>query len=254
MSNEKNSPVDTGQPAVDYVNQQLDEARSSLGRTKMVAIIVILLVLAYMTYVTKSILGHLEPTQAAETAKGLLVTQLASQGEAVADTLKEKIPQLMHDLPEAVLNRMPTIRENIEIRIEAQLQNYARLTAAGLEPQLEEFLTKHQADIQSFLDASQDLDALREDLNADFDNLLNGYLASSTDGQESLLEKLEQSKLLLNRIADQTERLAMNKDLSEREKQSRRAIAVLLAKADFKLYDATRDGVDPEDEDADEAK
>lgn len=255
MSNEKNSPTDKDQAAVVYVNEQLATARASLGRTKMVAVIIILLVASYMTYVTKSILAHLEPTQAADTAKGLLVTQLAAQGDTLANSLKDKIPALMHDLPDAMLKRMPDLREQLEHRIEAQLQNYARMTVSSLEPQFDEFLTTHKDDINTFLESSQNLDELRADLSADFDKLLHDYLATSSDGQESLLEKLEQSKVLLNRIADQTQRLAHDQDLNEREKQTRRAIAVLLAKADFKLYDATRDAMDADiDDEEEEAK
>jgi len=246
MSNEKNAPSDNSSAAVEYVSQQLDAARASLGRTKMVAVIIILLVAAYMTFVTKTILGHLEPRQAAQTAKGLLAIQLASQGDALANTLKAKIPQLMHDLPDSVLARLPVIRGNIEERIEIQLRNYAQMTVQGLEPKLDEFLTNHKDDINGFLDASQNLDELRQDLSGDFDELLKNYLSATSDGQESLMEKFEQSKTLLDRIAAQTKRLAHDQDLTEREKQTRRAIAVLLAKADFKLYDNTRDAASVE--------
>ncbi len=247
MSNEKSPNVDGGQAAVDYVNQQLESARSSLGRTKLIAIIIILLVLSYMTFVTKGILGHLEPKQAAETAKGLIATQLTEQGDALAKTLKERIPVMMHDLPDTVLARIPTIRQGIEDRVTSQLRNYAAMTAKEFDPLFEQFLTEHKDDIQSFLDASQNLEELREDLNPDLDKLLKDFLSAHNDGQESLLEKFESSKLLLNRIAEQTDRLAGANDLNDREKQTRKAIAVLLAKADFKLYETTRDH-DPEDD------
>jgi hypothetical protein len=247
MSNEKTPTTDGNQAAVEYVNQQLDQARSSLGRTKLVAVIVILLVLTYMTFVTKGILGELEPTQAAQTARGVMVAQLSEQGETLVEALRERIPQIMHDLPDKVLERIPNIRSGIEDRIEGQLRNYATITAGELEPEFDTFLREHKDDIQAFLDASQNLDELREDLNPDLDRLLNDYLASVHDGQESLKEKFDQSRTLLNGIADQTKRLATSPDLTEREKQTRRAIAVLLAKADFKLYDATRDH-DPEDD------
>jgi hypothetical protein len=249
MSNDKTpSPgTDGGQTAVDYVNQQLESARTSLGRTKLVAIIMILLVLSYMTFVTKGILGHLEPKTAAETAKGLIAEQLTEKGDALANSLKERIPAMMHDLPDTVLARIPTIRQGIEDRVEGQLRNYAAITAKELDPMFEEFLTAHKDDIQSFLDASQNLDELREDLNPDMDKLLRDFLSKHQDGEESLLEKFESSKVLLSRIADQTDRLAGATDLNDREKQTRRAIAVLLAKADFKLYESTRDH-DPEDD------
>ncbi|GEM_PF-2537741 len=235
--------------AVDYVNEQLTAARASLGRTKMVAVIIIIIVLAYMSFVTKSILAHLEPQQAANTAKGVLTIQLAERGEILADQLKAKIPEMMQRLPEVVLHRMPAIREGIENRISAELKNYARKTASELEPQLDEFLTNHTDDINEFLNASQDLDALREDLNDDLDELIANYLKNTTDGSETLLEKFEQSQVLLNNIADHTQRLAHDEDLSDREKQTRRAVAVLLVKADFKLYDNTRHSMH-DDEDA----
>jgi hypothetical protein len=249
MSNDKTppTPTDGGQAAVEYVNQQLETARSSLGRTKLVAVIIILLVLSYMTFVTKGILEHLEPKQAAGTAKGLIATHLSEQGESLVGTLKERIPALMHDLPDAVLERVPEIRRDIEDRVEGQLRNYATLTAKELEPQFEAFLVEHKDDIKSFLEASQNLDELREDLNPDMDKLLTEFLNAHNDGEESLMEKFQASKVLLNGIAEQTERLAKGTDLTDREKQTRRAIAVLLAKADFKLYEATRDH-DPEDD------
>lgn len=247
MSQETNPSPAGQQAATDYLNQQLEAARSSLGRTKLVAVIVILLVVTYMTYVTRGILGHLEPKQAAQTAKGVIVTQLSEQGGALADTLREKIPALLQELPDTVLARIPELREGVEQRVLAQLRNHAALTAANLEPEFEKFLVEHKDDIQAFLDATQNEDELREDLSADVDQLLRNYLVSAKDGEESLLEKLEQSKVLLDGIATQTDRLARATDLNEREKQTRKAIAVLLAKTDFQLYEATRDH-DPEDD------
>lgn len=247
MSPENNPSPAGQQAATDYLNQQLEAARSSLGRTKLVAVIVILLVVAYMTYVTRGILGHLEPKQAAQTAKGVIVTQLSEQGGALADTLREKIPALLQELPDTVLARIPELRAGVEQRVLAQLRNHAALTAANLEPEFEKFLVEHKDDIQAFLDATQNEDELREDLSADLDQLLRNYLVSAKDGEESLLEKLEQSKVLLDGITTQTDRLARATDLNEREKQTRKAIAVLLAKTDFQLYEATRDH-DPEDD------
>ncbi len=247
MSNDKIPNTDGGQTAVDYVNQQLASARTNLGRTKLVGIILILLVASYMTFVTRGILGHLQPKQAAATAKGLIAMQLTERGDALATALKERIPVIMHDLPDAVLKHIPTLRQGIEDRIEGQLRNYAAMTAKELDPLFEQFLTEHKDDIQLFLDASQNLDELREDLSPDMDMLLRNFLSLHHDGEETLLEKFESSKVLLNRIADQTDRLAGATDLNDREKQTRRAIAVLLAKADFKLYEATRDH-DPEDD------
>lgn len=247
MSNDKTPPSDGSQPAVDYINQQLEQTRASLGRTKLVAVILILLVLGYMTFVTKGILGHLEPGQAAQTAKGVLAEQLNEKGDLLTAKLKERIPAIMHDLPEAVLKQIPNLRKDLETRIEAQLKNYATMTAKALEPEFDEFLHTHKDDIKSFLDATQNLDELREDLNADLDKLLKEYLANTKEGEETLLEKFESSKLLLSKIADHTDRLAKATDLNDREKQTRKAIAVLLAKADFKLYNATREH-DPEDD------
>lgn len=246
MSNEQN-PSDGGKAAVEYVQQQLASARASLGRTKLAAVIIILLVLSYMIFVTRGILSHLEPTQAAQTAKALISEQVTEQADGLTKALKERIPVMMHDLPDAMLKRIPTIRAGIEERVEAQVRNYAHLTVGELEPLFDTFLKENKDDIKLFLDASQDLNALREDLNPDMDKLLKDFLSAHHDGQESLLEKFEASKVLLTRIAAQTERLASASDLTDREKQTRRAIAVLLAKADFKLYDATRDH-DPEDD------
>jgi len=239
--------TDGGPLAIEYVNQQLESARASLGRTKLIAVILILLVLSYMVFVTRGILGHLEPRQAADTAKNVIAAQLTEQGDALATAIKERIPVMMHDLPDAVLARIPVIRQNLEERIEAQLRNYATMTATELDPLFEQFLVEHKDDVQSFLDAAQNLDELKEDLNPDMDALLRDFLNKSRDGDESLLEKFEASKTLLSRIADQTDRLATASDLNEREKQTRKAIAVLLAKADFKLYESTRDH-DPEDD------
>jgi hypothetical protein len=247
MSQETTPSPAGQQAATDYLNEQLEAARSSLGRTKLVAVIVILLVVAYMTYVTRGILSHLEPQQAAQTAKGVIVTQLSEQGEALAGTLREKIPALLHELPDTVLARIPELREGVERRVLAQLRNHAMLTAANLEPEFEKFLVEHRDDIQAFLDATQNEDELREDLSADLEQLLRNYLVSAKDGEESLLEKLEHSKVLLDGIATQTDRLAQATDLNEREKQTRKAIAVLLSKTDFQLYEATRDH-DPEDD------
>lgn len=248
MSEEnKSAGQDGSNAAVNFVDEQLATARASLGRTKMVAVIIIVVVLGYMSYVTNRLLAHLEPQQAAQTAKGIIVTQVSERGEMLAEQLKAKIPEMMQKLPEVVLDRMPTIRASIENRISVELRGYATKTASQLEPQLDAFLQNHTDDINTFLNSSQDLDALREDLSDDLDALITSYLKNSTDGTETLLEKFEQSQVLLNNIADHTQRLAHDEDLTDREKQTRRAIAVLLAKADFKLYDNTRAELDVTD-------
>jgi hypothetical protein len=237
MSDENKTPAGSSNAASDYINEQLTSTRASLGRTKMVSVILVIIVLAYMSFVTKTILSHLEPQQAAETAKVVLVTQLSEKGAALAEQLKMKIPEVMAQLPDMVLTRMPTIRENVETRITTQLENYANLTADKLEPQFEQFLEDNESDINRFLDSTQDKDALKEDLGAKMDELIADFMKKESDGTATMLEKFEQSRDLLNRIADQTQRLAHDQDLTEREKQTRRAIAVLLAKADFKVYD-----------------
>lgn len=241
MSEEKNNTTDGSQAAVDYVNKQLDQARAALGRTKLLAVILILGVLAYMTFVTKGILSHLEPTEAARTAKGVIAAQLSERGDAIVGELKQKIPEVMKELPDSLLKRIPTVREHLEEKIENDIRDYAMQTSKTLEPQFDDFLKNHHKDIQDFLDATQDLNALKADLNPDMDKLINDFLASNKDGNESLKDKLDESREMLKQIADRTDRLANAKDLNNQEKQTRRAIAVLLAKADFKLYKDTRE-------------
>ncbi len=77
---------------------------------------------------------------------------------------------------------------------------------------------------------------LREDLQKE----ILAYLPDKRDG-ESIQEKIDEALATLDKGAIQIERLAKGSNLTDEEKRTRRAIAVLLKKMDWDLIQKQRE-------------
>ena len=238
---ESEKQMPEGDAAVQYVNDQLAASKASLNRVRTFGIIIVLFVLMYMTWITRKLNAALEPQNAAQTTKDLLVLQMNQHAQGISDNLAQRVPDLMQELPEYAMNQIPRLRENLEDRILAQVSNYSRITASELETYLDQFLTEHKDEINRFLNSSQDIDDLRASIGSDFGEMLKQYLDTKVANENfTLMEQLDLTVNQLNEIADRVRHLAENENLTEEEQRTRRAIAVLLQRADFELYDATK--------------
>src|SRR5882757_5077048 len=115
MSNETNSPrKDDGAVAVQYINDQLQQTQQSLQRTRLIGVIVIVIVVAYMTVVTRGLVAHFEPSSAAVLVKGVIAERVTESADDLARQLREGVPNWLGQLPDFALKQLPIARADIE--------------------------------------------------------------------------------------------------------------------------------------------
>lgn len=233
MSNESNTPKkDDGTVAVQFINDQLQKSAESLKRTRVVGVVVIVIVVAYMSFVTRGLIAYFEPSSAANLAKGAIAERVTDSAEDLSKQLRENVPNWLGQLPDFALKQLPIARMEIEARIDKTLRDNAKLTAADIEKHIDLFLEASKDDIKTVLKDSQNIEVVRH-LGPQLEKEMLSYLKTREAGQESIQDKFDHALAELDKVADKVERLAKATDLNPDEKRARRAIAVLLKKADW---------------------
>ena len=233
MPNETNtSKKDDGSVAVQYVNDQLQKSAESLKRTRIVGVVLIVIVLAYMSFVTRGLMQYFEPASAANIAMGAISERVTDSAEDLSKQLQSGVPNWLGQLPDFALKQIPIARLEIESRIEKTLTDSAKLTASQLEKTVDLFLETSKDDIKTVLKDSQNIEVVRQ-LGPQLEKEMLSYLKARDAGQESIQDKFDHALADLDKVAARVERLAKATDLTPEEKRARRAIAVLLKKADW---------------------
>ncbi len=230
------------QTAQQHLQSQLDQARRSFQRTRTVSVILALIVLGYMSFVTSKIRESLAPESAAELAVGIMTDQVKEKGDIISARLRTEVPRFVRQLPEYALSQLPVFRADLEAEFEQDFTSYCKETSAAFETRLDHFLDTHQKEIKEFIANAQDDKAVKI-LGDDLQKELIAYLKDKSDG-ESIQEKIDESLAMLNKAATQIERLAKANNLTEEEKRTRRAIAVLLKKMDWDLIQKQRENLE----------
>src|SRR5436853_3112695 len=106
MSNETNPPAspNSEQIAVAYVNEQLEKTRASLRNTQVVCVILIVIVVAYMGYVSSALRKEVEPKAAAKNALRIITIQVNEHATDVAEQIKKVVPNFVAQLPSYLTN------------------------------------------------------------------------------------------------------------------------------------------------------
>lgn len=234
MSDEKKKAPEASSPnpggssiAESYLKDQLEQARKSLGTTRMVMGGLALFVLCYMSFITYFLSEFLHPKGASDVVMGSVGTYASDYSDKLLTDLAARIPEMMATMPDEIMGRMPQLRENFERQLVESITEHATESSQNLGAQLDEFIAENHKEIGELLAASDDqaaVDALGEELHEMFMEQLK--LPVSADG-ESMLEKIQVSKLGLAEIRDHVSRLANANDLTDHEKKQRRVIAII---------------------------
>ena len=230
------------QTAQQYVHERLEQARRSLRRTRIVSIIVVLAVLAYMGVVTATIRERLAPESAAEMTVGVINDQVQEKGTVISDRIRAEAPRFIRQLPDYALEQLPIFRAELELQFEQDLLGFAKKTSHALEVHLDLFLSTHEAEIRAFVKDTQEEKSTKV-LGAALQKELIAYLNDKSDG-ESIQDKIDAALELLNKTASHLDRLAKAPDLTDDEKRARRAIAVALKKVDWDLAHKHRENLE----------
>ena len=220
--------------AVEYVQNQLQQARVSLKRIQIIGVILVLLITCSMTYLVTRWKAELDPKTAAKTAVDQLSAQVIEHATQLSDQLKEKAPQFIAGLPDIVLRELPEQRETLEKHVTAELLDYLHNSSKVIDKHLDHFFEEQKADILAVLKAADDKEALHA-LGVDLQNEIISFLAEKPASGESIQEKIDKALEMLKHVETRMERLAKGADLTSAEKKARRAIALITHKLDKQI-------------------
>ena len=217
--------------AAKYIADQLQKARASLHKSRLVGVILIIVVLGYMTFLVTSLQHYLDPHQAADMANAFITEQVDEKAKDISDQLKERIPAMIAQIPDIALGKIPEYREALEDKVEADFTEFAHSTSAQLGKHLDSFLAAHVVQIKALLDSAKDPEKLKA-LGPDLENEILEYLKEKPDEGESIKDKIDKSLDALKKMEGQMDRLANATDLTPQEKKARRAIAIIAKTVD----------------------
>lgn len=220
--------------AEQFLVDELAAARSSLKRTQVIGLVVLVAIVAYMGVVTMKIREALVPVQAADLAKAFIAERVTAQADELSDQVKQQLPAWVAGLPDYVIKQLPAYRLELEKQVEASLKDHGYKVSQELGAKLDGFLQANIVQVKAVLKAGQDRSEFAK-LEPEIDRFLADYLNSRMGGEESLQAKLDKTLHALRDIKKMTDRLASASDLTSQEKQARHAIAIIGRTADAQV-------------------
>jgi hypothetical protein len=227
--------TNTEQTATSFVEQQLAAAERSLKITRLATTIIVLLVASYAIGMTAWMHYHvLEPTAAADIATAHIVTIAQESGAAISEQVIREVPALVAQVPDFLLEQIPSYRILLEDKFEQTLAEYGRELQPDVEAFLEQFTNENREHVEAFLGAVSD-PKLTQRFGDHVEQELLTYLHTPNDRGESALDLLELGRVSLDDVQARLHRLAWAKDLTPEELKLRRIIGATMKAADVKL-------------------
>lgn len=226
------APTSAASPAEQFLTDELAATRLSLQRTRLVGITVMVIVIGYMSYVSRSLNKQLEPKAAADFATTFIAAQVMEKTDALASQVKERIPALVADLPDYLQRELPRHREALEDRLEQDFKEHCAATSQQLGKHLDDFLQAHVVQIRTLLNTAENKPEQLQALAPDLEKEIIRYLSDKSAGDESLKEKIDQAHAELQKVEKQVDRLSAGVNLTPQEKKVRRAIAIISRSAE----------------------
>jgi hypothetical protein len=226
------APASPSSAAEQFLADELAATRLSLQRTRIVGITVMVIVIGYMSYVSRALNKQLEPKAAADFATTFIAAQVMEKTDALASQVKERIPALVADLPDYLQRELPRHREALEDRLEQDFKEHCTATSQQLGKHLDDFLQAHVVQIRTLLNTAENKPELIQALAPDLEKEIVRYLSDKSTGDESLKEKIDQAHAELQKVEKQVDRLSAGVNLTPQEKKVRRAIAIISRSAE----------------------
>ena len=215
-----------GDLASHYITQELVQARVSLQRTRIFTILALLLIGGELIYITAKFNHSFQPQNAAEIADGMVMEQIDDHGDQLSDTIKQRVPQLIAQTPDYVLQQMPSYRQSLEDRVTGNLDGYFKSAATPLGQNLDTFLAAHQDDVKQMLLDANDKSTVQK-VGEGLKQQMLTSLQTPQSGGESVSGQINQSLQSLQEVEKTMHRLAANKGLTPEEKKTRHALAII---------------------------
>lgn len=240
QGNNPSVPVTSGSDEVaeQFLEHEVVTARKSLRLTQILGSIGILTILGYMIYLNTTLARTLEPKAAAEVARGLVMERVDAHANDIAAQIKTRVPAMVADVPDYALKQIPIYREQLETKVEADLEQYLTNNTPQLEGLVDDLLTAHKDEIKQVLADGKD-PAVAKALGDAMEKEMMAKLAQIQINGESLQNKIGQSLDTLLKMQARIHRLATAKDLTPQEVKARRAIAILTQTVESKRAEVT---------------
>jgi len=220
------TPIPANALAEQYLLDQVQKARVDLSRSRLFGAISILVVAAYMTYITSGLQQFLRPTSAAELAGQVIHERVSEEGPQIAEQVRQQIPTLISQIPDYAMQQLPTYRANLEDQFESSLTQNLASSSDQLDKNMDTYLDAHKDEIHLALTSGQESGAVKQ-LG---DSVTQEFLTSLKEnavGGESIQSKIDSTETALVQVRAKMDRLANGKNLTPQEKKTRHAIAIM---------------------------
>ena len=208
-----------------YLAQELPKARQILKRTRIIGIILILFVGAYIGIISTIMVNFFQPKAAAEVASGMLAQHVVKDGPILAAKVEWEIPRIIHQVPDYLIGELPVYRKELQQSLETEYQAYCNSLSKDLGDQIDKLIEEHKAEIKTLLESAGDRDAIRKTL-PDFDKVIAESMKNDPEGQ-ALREHIDEWAAALKEVEKRMDRLASGSNLTPEEQKARHALALL---------------------------
>jgi hypothetical protein len=226
MINDKD-PIDPACSASEqYLLKEVQKVRSALEKTRIIAVVSVIVTFAYLAITTANFKQYVEPVSAAEIAKSIIAQKVSDSGPLIVDQVKQQIPVLIAQVPDYAQQQLPVYRANFENQFEKDLTSNLAAGSKDMDSKIDDYFDANKAQIKSVLASGQDtaaVKALGDGVSQDF----IASLKTTSVGGETIQSKLDSSLDSLNKVQKTMDRLANAKDLTPQEKKTRHAIAIM---------------------------
>ena len=208
-----------------YFAQELPKARQLLKRTRIICMVLILFVGAYIGIISTIMVNFFQPKAAAEVASGMLAQHAVKDGPILAAKVEWEIPHIIHQVPDYLIGELPVYRKELQQSLETEYEAYCNSLSKDLGDQLDRLIDDHQAEIKTLLKNASDRDAIRKTL-PDFDRVIAESMKNDAEGQ-ALRQHIDEWSAALKEVENRMDRLANGSNLTPEERKARYALALL---------------------------
>lgn len=208
-----------------YLAEELPKARKTLKRTRIIGVILILFVGAYIGIITAVMVNFFQPKAAAEVASGMLAQHAVNEGPILAAHIEREIPRLIHELPDYLIGELPVYRKEMQRSLEVEYEAYCNSLSRDLGKKIDKLMDDHKAEIKILLEKANDRDAIRKNL-PDFNTVIAEAMKNNPEGQ-ALKEHIDAWAVTLKEVEKRMDRLANGDHLTPEEQKARHALSLL---------------------------
>jgi hypothetical protein len=208
-----------------YFDQELPKARQLLKRTRIICIVLILFIGAYVGIISTIMVNFFQPKAAAEVASGMLAQHVMRDGPILAAKIEWEIPRVIHQVPDYLIGELPVYRKELQQTLETEYEAYCNSLSKNLGDKIDTLIDDHKAEIKTLLENAGDRDAIRKTL-PDFDRVIAEFMKNDVEGQ-ALRERIDAWAAALKEVEKRMDRLANGSNLTPEEQKARRALALL---------------------------